>query len=175
LRRRHGLGRGGAGGGGRIESLKIGVEEVMKKYFLKKRFLLFFAGMLALPVIFIIALAIYTYLSEPDPSWIGFLAFLGILEIISAVFMISSVNLIISESGIVYNFLFRVSVKANWAQVKTISRLRSRFGEQEYFIVEKGFIPLEWFAENWRESEIAEQISQYAPHLLLSVKQQETL
>jgi hypothetical protein len=150
------------------------VEEVMKKYYLKKRFLLIFAGILTLPLIFIIVLAIYTYLSEPDPSWIGFLAFFGILEIISAVLMISSLNLVISESGIVYNLLFRVSVKANWAQVKTISTLRSRFGEQEYLIVEKGLIPIEWFAENWRESEIGEQISQYAPHLLLSVKNQET-
>jgi hypothetical protein len=160
----------------------------MKKYYLKKRFLLFFAGMLALPLIFIIALAIYTYLSEPDSSWIGFLAFLGILEIFSALLIISSVNLIISESGIVYNLLFRLSIKANWTQFEGISSIRSRFGEQEYLIgntsdfklptlilpsmtgkvrtiSRKFIVPIEWFAENWREAELGQQIKQYAPDL----------
>jgi len=95
--------------------------------------------------------------------------------------------MVISESGIIiYSFGFTFWTR--WKYVEKISRRFYGFSVQEgltlnkqmirlnkigigympmpwQFPPVKPFIPLSYYIDNWRDSELGQQIKQYAPHL----------
>lgn len=135
------------------------------------------------PIIFIVpALLIFSR----DEWWMLFLY--GIAQILGSSYMVYSNKIKLSATGIEYsNGIYSVSTE--WNAAESIS-LGWYFTRQETIIVNeptikrttisassllaenfsknkipKSFIPLECFAENWRDSELGAQIKQYAPHL----------
>jgi hypothetical protein len=157
----------------------------MKKYYLKKRNILFLSGVSALPVLFAVLIFGYLILSEPNPSWvITLFIFVIPLEIIHSIWMVFSIYLVISGDGIKYN-LYNRAVTARWIETEGISRTtkienliinKPPYNKANFLfslfpsnalkkIKTKSYIPLSWFADNWRDSELGQQIRQYAPHL----------
>ena len=157
----------------------------MKKYYLKKRNRLFLAGISALPVLLAIAIFGFLFLSEFNQGWvISLFIFAIVIEIFHSVWMVFSVYLLIWEDGIKYN-LYNRAMTARWTEIEGVSRT----AKTENLIVnkppynkakmpfslfssnalkkmtKKSYIPLSWFADNWRDSELGQQIKQYAPHL----------
>jgi hypothetical protein len=83
-------------------------------------------------------------------------------------------KLVVAHSGIEYHVgLSRI--KASWKDVEKIVSRWDVFPKTEGLIVPKTgelplllsklFIPLSLFAENWRESDLGQEIKKHAPHL----------
>ena len=91
-------------------------------------------------------------------------------------------HIIISSDGIEYQTLV-YAIKVSWEQVEMIkghfqlmvrrTALVVNYSNENVlwkklpFSLPSRFIPLSCFANNWRESELGQQIKQYAPHLFV--------
>jgi len=89
-------------------------------------------------------------------------------------------RIIISSKGVEY-YGISFSFKTGWENLESIISHRDIFGKYEGLIVDVGeidlierririmpvkiLIPLSSFEDNWRVSELGQQIKQYAPHL----------
>jgi hypothetical protein len=88
-------------------------------------------------------------------------------------------NISVDENGIKYTCV-NYKVAAKWVDLKRIgdfrtSRIHSIEGiyltDHEHIVpawtdfVDKNFIPVSLFDDNWRTSDLGQQIKQYAPHL----------
>lgn len=159
----------------------------MKKYYLTNHFKIIFGGIWLLPLVIVIPLCIVIYfIAMPTKFW-ALMSILGVFSSIAgAIRMAYSEYIILSENDITYH-TFAFSIKANWVNVETIILGKWWFFKQEGIMSVnttakmksesslafnaakngdiKRFIPLSCFAENWRESELGQQIKQYAPHL----------
>lgn len=119
---------------------------------------------------------------------------LSILIIFSSIYWIKKENLSVSEEGIEYNGP-DIAFETKWEYVENISVGWHFPFKVEGIVVDKSlirvkkmsfgltkryptwgfsqivFIPVSCFSNNWRDSELGQQIKQYAPHLFdISVK-----
>ena len=157
----------------------------MNKYYLTSRFkLLHTASGFALSVL--IALLLHSLWNLPIVNL--FLLILLGFTIISAIYWIRKENIAISEEGIEYQGP-DVAFKTKWEHIEKISSgsyfpikiegmivdkssikvAKMAFGTIKRFpswgFSQRVFIPLSCFSEDWRDSELGQQIKQYAPHL----------
>ncbi len=122
------------------------------------------------------------------PIFFPFPLVFGIYQVIYLINYYNKKHIVVNDQGIEYN-TNRVVFKAIW---KDLEKLSSGWHEQikqegiivdklklkttnsfqqlptkEYFLSKttKAFIPLSCFADKWRDSELGQQIKQYAPHL----------
>jgi hypothetical protein len=160
----------------------------MKKYFLTNRFKLFLASIWLGPLLTLIPLFAYMFLLINEMA-IFYLTMgvVGISDLLHALFMIYSEKLIVSENGVRYNSAY-FSIDAKWADVVSISKRNWWFFKLDSLIVEepeikmkslsssllvsllrartsKRSIPLGCFSDNWSDSELGQQLKQYAPYL----------
>jgi hypothetical protein len=134
----------------------------------------------------LIALLLYPLRNLPIFN-LFFLILLG-FTIISAIYWIRKENIDISEEGIEYEGP-DVAFRTKWENIEKISSGWYFPIKTEGMVVDKSqiratkmaigtikrfplwvfsqdaFIPLSCFSENWRDSEIGQQIKQHAPHL----------
>lgn len=160
----------------------------MKKYYLTNRYKLLFGSIWVSPLIIIIPLCILFYFSLLKAGTVIISGLFVVGEIRSAVHRTYSEYIVISQDEITYHTALSI-IKANWANVEIIKTSRWWFFKPEGLIVDnsevkmrsfvssvslslsrsfmssKRFIPLSAFSENWRDSELGQQIKQYAPHL----------
>ena len=157
----------------------------MRKYYLRKRNIIFLACLLALPVLFSILIFDILVSVNKMPGWIvALFVFLIFGEIIHFVRMIFCVHLVVSANGITYS-LFTRSVNVKWDEAEGVLRTKRSEGlivnkpafENSKSILaftpnrtlkdiqQKIYVPLSWFSDNWYSSELGEQIKKYAPHL----------
>jgi hypothetical protein len=157
----------------------------MNKYYLTHRFkLLHTASGLVLSML--TALLLYSMWKLPVLN-LFLLVLLG-FTIISAVYWIRKENIVISSEGIEYDGP-DVAFGTKWKNIEKISSGWYFPIKPEGLIVDKSsirttkmaigtvkrfplwifsrkvFIPLSCFSNNWRDSELGQQIKQYAPHL----------
>ena len=88
--------------------------------------------------------------------------------------MVLNQKLVVARSGIVYHVGWS-RIEARWKDIEKIVSRWDLFPRTEGLIVPKTgelplllsklFIPLSLFAENWRESELGQEIRKHAPHL----------
>jgi hypothetical protein len=145
----------------------------MKRYFLTTQYKSIVAGIWLIPLLSMNM--IFVYLA----AWYLFLL-IAITIIIGTILFVRSIYLDVSENGIECHSPF--SLKSKWENLEAISF--SKYGKwQEGLIIrqplvlyrgsyqrilknpDKIFVPLSVFAENWRGSDLGQQIRQYAPHL----------
>lgn len=157
----------------------------MKKYYLTDHYKIIFGSMWLFPLIVVIPLFILFYLFAMPIRFWALMSVLAILSsVVGAIRMAYSEYIILSESGLTYH-TFAFSIMANWGNMETITSGKWWFFKQEGLIsvnpkmeseaslavnIAKGgdikrFIPISCFSDNWRESELGQQIKQYAPHL----------
>ena len=159
----------------------------MKKYYLTNRFKLLLAGLFSLQLFFIVPLLLFLGFTTLEKWHFGLAGLFIVAEIIGATIRVYSEYIILSESGITYNTVY-FNFKATWPNVESVTSDRWWLFKQEGITVNnsvvktknptasafmvltrrvnpKRFIPLGCFAENWRDSELGQQIKQYAPHL----------
>jgi hypothetical protein len=138
------------------------------------------------PLIIIIPMCILSYSLFTKTTWMLMtILFIG-GEIVSAMIRVYSEYLTLSENGIIFNTAHN-KTKAAWSDVeKTSSSLWWFFKTDGLFVIKsefnskslsfsslfdkswlnrRRFIPLGIFSDNWRDSELGQQIKQYAPHL----------
>jgi hypothetical protein len=168
-----------------IESLNSGIY-TMKKYYLTNRYKFLFGSLWLGPLIIIIPMCILSYSLFTKTTWMLMtILFIG-GEIVSAMIRVYSEYLTLSENGIIFNTAHN-KTKAAWSDVeKTSSSLWWFFKTDGLFVIKsefnskslsfsslfdkswlnrRRFIPLGIFSDNWRDSELGQQIKQYAPHL----------
>ena len=88
--------------------------------------------------------------------------------------MVLNQKLVVARSGIIYHVGWS-RIEARWKDIERIVSRWDVFPLTEGVIVPKTgelplllsklFIPLSLFAENWRESELGQEIRKHAPHL----------
>ena len=108
---------------------------------------------------------------------------------IRCIYWISKENISVSDTGIVYDTPGMI-LDIKWENVKKISRCWRFFIRQDCLVVDQSAVkiknwtisansypsvlenypqniavPLSCFSNNWRDSELGQQIKQYAPHL----------
>jgi hypothetical protein len=110
----------------------------------------------------------------------------GVFVLVTSFKNITSEHIVISNNGIEYHRL-GLTFNVKWENMKEINGYWSMPFKQEGIYVDpdiiritewglgsykayggwsrKAFIPLSKFSENWRDSELGEQIKQHAPHL----------
>jgi len=155
----------------------------MKRYYLTNRFKLIVACIWSSPLIFITPMFL---IFNRDDLWL--LLFYGVAQTLGSMYMVYSNKITLSDTGIEYSNGLN-SVSTEWEAAESIS-LGWYLTKQETIIINepvikrktvsisslltgsisknripKSFIPLECFADNWRDSELGQQIKQYAPHL----------
>lgn len=97
-------------------------------------------------------------------------------------FRINHEKILLSPNGIDYR-AFAYEVSAEWNELKMIEKDPALLSNLEWIITDskkiknklllwqllrwerRNYIPVYLFAENWRDSELGQQIKQYAPHL----------
>jgi len=160
----------------------------MKKYYLTNRYKLLFGSIWASPLIIIIPLCILFYFSSPDNGVIIIFSIFVVGTILESIHRIYSEYITVSQDGIMYHSMYS-TIKANWTNVETVKigrwwlfklqglildnpevKMRSFVSSvslriSRSFISSKRFIPLSCFSDNWRDSELGQQIKQHAPHL----------
>jgi hypothetical protein len=161
----------------------------MKKYYLKKSarkyVLLFWSPMILIlgPLLIPFATAI-NHIANDNLGW--FLAgIMAAMLFLNIPLTILNTFVTISDKGIRFKMYVR-TVITKWENVAGVVKVTTLgiFKNQEGLLftygeidekprnlifppmrLPKTFIPLSWFDENWRDSEITQQIKQYAPHL----------
>lgn len=97
---------------------------------------------------------------------------------IGMVYAILSEKITVTQDGFEYKFAPSQHISKKWGDVKRIGIQLNALRQIEGLYVRKSrvpefssahekldFVPLSIFAENWRDSELGQQIKQYAPHL----------
>jgi len=159
----------------------------VKTYFLTKRSKIYTLGWSFLfPVAFI---GIFIYLVRDVPCLAIYFLGLGIFGLYFPIAQIRNEHLLISENGIEYRSPWMM-VEAKWEDIERISqhwyhgllneclvvdnskarikkwKFPARYPPSPYgFFSQKTIFPLSSFADNWRDSELGQQIKQHAPHL----------
>lgn len=162
----------------------------MKKYYLKKsarKYVVLFW----LPVILILGLLLIPFaiaindIANDSLGW--FLAgIMGAMLFLNIPLTILNIFVTISDKGIRYKGYSQRTISTKWEDAKGFVKNSSFwiFKDQEGILFNTGeveqwpkhmifrsgrlptvFIPLSWFSDNWQNSEITDQIKQYAPHL----------
>jgi hypothetical protein len=153
----------------------------MKTYYLTARTktIMLFSNSLTLTIYSFIILYVFPFLRLQ--VLIGWIVIFGLISLLS-ILLKSSITL--ASNGIEYFQPFR-TFKVEWEGIDRIGRrwftdgliihsgylvsLRNTFPSniKAYSIPFPfyDFIPLSWFENNWRESELGQQIKQYAPNL----------
>ena len=168
----------------------MAVKEKMKKYYLtpRFRFLHSISGL-----VFSAFITIFLFIFRDIPLFNLFFVALLIFTIISAIYWIGRENITISDKGIEYEGP-DVAFVTNWDSVEIITSgwylparvegivvdkslirvIKMALGTIKRFpfwgVSQRVFIPLSCFADNWRDSELGQQIKQYAPHLFKKEK-----
>ena len=163
-----------------------------KTYYLTKRFTRLYAGIFILVniVFFGAMIGFFNYAPHDSPELLScfFVYVLGfvIVSLFISFYKVANEHIIVSENGIEYHSPGTV-VEANWKGIEKIAYRWHDYLRVECLVVdaanfkiknwssfERNFpafsstnFPLSCFAENWRESELGEQIRQYAPHLFM--------
>ncbi len=160
----------------------------MRKYYLTNRYKLLFGSIWISPLIIIIPLCILFYYSLPETSSIIISSLFVIGEIWSAIYRTYSEYVVVNQDGITYHSSLS-TIKASWSSVEKAKtgqwwlfkpeglivgtpeiKMRSIISSAslrifQSFMKSKYFIPLSCFSDNWRDSELGQQIKQYAPHI----------
>lgn len=111
---------------------------------------------------------------------------LGLADTTRAFYKAPASHITVSRSGVVWHSL-GFTLSASWEDIEKIShsiygfsiqeglsitKLKVRINEEGGYLPTpwqspplKPFIPLSCFGDNWRDSELGQQIKQYAPHL----------
>jgi hypothetical protein len=180
------VGKGGAGRGTRNGSLNFDLETIMQKFHLTPRYKLLYSlvGVLSsLP--FLVAM----YWIWRVPVFNVFLFIIILLAEVRFFYWIRKENISVSDAGIMYDTPGMI-LEVKWEDIQKISHCWRFLIRQECLIVDqsrvkiKGWaiyantysrpfekyfqsiaIPLTSLSDNWRDSELGQQIKQYAPHL----------
>jgi hypothetical protein len=158
----------------------------MQKYYTSSRYKLLYSLIGLLVLIPVIVLS-YRLWRVPVFNYVLFL--LITLVIIRAVYWIRNENIAISNSGLEYDTP-GIILEIKWENIQKVSHVWKWFIRQECLVADQAHvkikrwaiyansypsllenypqniaIPLSCFSENWRDSELGQQIKQYAPHL----------
>jgi hypothetical protein len=157
----------------------------MKKYFLSTRYKLLHLGVgSALSLV----ITVFVFQFRKIPIFNLFLLALLGFTILSTIYWIRKENISVSEYGIEYEgpdfafgtkweniesistgWYFPVKIEGVTADKSLIRVTKMAFGVTKRFPVwgfsQTVFIPLACFSDNWRDSELGQEIKQYAPHL----------
>jgi len=157
----------------------------MNKYYLTPRFKLFHT---ASGLILSMLIALFLYSTWNLPILNLFLLVLLGFTIVSSIYWIRKENIAISREGIEYEGP-DVAFGIKWENIEKVSTGWYFPVKPEGLVVDKSsirvtkmtigtvkrfplwassqevFIPLSCFSDNWRDSELGQQIKQYAPHL----------
>jgi hypothetical protein len=160
-------------------------EHEMTEYYLIKRYMFFYIGLSVMIGIIIIGFFIYIFHDIPIIFLFYFFG-LGIINIIFIFYKAIYEHIAVFENGVEYHSPWTI-LEINWNGVEKISygwhnNLRiegllvdsSQIRIKKHSLFDRSIDPFTWrrmiihvgcFAENWRESELGQQIKQYAPHL----------
>lgn len=159
----------------------------MSTYYLTKRSKVYALGWLFLFLFVFIGL--FLYLFPGITLFAYYLLGLGILSIYFSIVQARNESIVVSENGIEFRSLGMI-VETKWEDIEGISRYWYHGLPNECLVVDNskarirkwtfparyppspfGFsshitiFPLSSFADNWRDSDLGQQIKQYAPHL----------
>lgn len=160
----------------------------MNSYYLTNRstYIYFAVSLLALVAFF----GLFFYIFPKVHFLQLYLLGLGLLGIYNLVQKIRNEHIVVSEKGIEY-YAPGVIFETGWKSIERISKYWHNGFRQECLLVDssqirmkkwsfflgrnlptpfgftlkKTLIPLSGFSENWRDSELGQQIKQHAPHL----------
>ena len=122
-------------------------------------------------------------------DFVVLVSLLGVSVTALGIYNIRTSYIVISESGIVW-YSLGITFWTRWKYIEKISRRLYCFSIQEGLTINKlmirlnnkgiGYMPMPWqippvkpflplscFSKNWRDSELGQQIKQYAPHLFV--------
>lgn len=158
----------------------------MNNYYLTNRFKYFFIGFSMLQIIIFISLFLYI---TPIRCIQVYVLAIGLFGIYTTLKKIQNEHLVVSEKGVEYYSPWLI-LESKWESIEKISyywhnglRVESLLIDNSQIRVKKwsfpdrgpltpleGFprktiIPLSCYADNWRNSELGQQIKQNAPHL----------
>jgi hypothetical protein len=160
----------------------------MSSYYLTNRskYILFVVSLLSLIAI----LGFFFYIFPDNLCFQIYLSGLGLLGAYNIIQKIRNEHIVVSEKGIEY-FAPGVIFETAWKNIERISKYWHNGFRQDCFLIDssqirmkkwsfflgrnlpmpfgftlqKTLIPLSGFSENWSDSELGQQIKQYAPHL----------
>jgi hypothetical protein len=161
----------------------------MKKYELTAKYKTFY---ILISLIAFVPLAIFAYLFRNILCFNLVLYLFILLGIVRLAYWIQNESIVISENGIIYK-TSGITIETSWNAIEEIKKtfIFVFFTRQECLIVDqskirivstsvlgiylspipaglnlqKAIIPLSHFSDNWRDSDLGQQIKQLAPHL----------
>lgn len=168
------------------------VDASMKNYYLATYFVYLYTALSILPIIiffgFVLGLSVYANhtLDGIPVYFFPYLLLLGIGAVLFTLYKSIHEHIAVSENGIEYHSPWSI-LETNWGSIEKISygwhnqwrlegllvdtfsiRIKRHSLLDRYlpvFSSQRMIIPLSCFSNNWRESELGEQIKQYAPQL----------
>lgn len=109
--------------------------------------------------------------------------FFVVISLVSTMYYLNTAKIIVTENGIEYHAPLVFAIEVVWGTIEEIkyywfreglfverTSINVKYANRNTYATFMGygrsaFIPLSSFSDNWRDSELGQQIKQYAPHL----------
>jgi hypothetical protein len=172
-------GKAGVGGCARVGSLNTDAEKrTMQIYYLTSRWKVL--SFLSTTIYAGIIMGTFSYFIR---MFAALYMVMGVVVLIATVYALKSERIIVTPKGIEYHVPLTFAIEASWGEMEEIRRywlreglfvdrnsINIKYANRNTYATFMGFgqsafIPLSSFSENWRDSELGQQIKQYAPHL----------